>query len=180
MLLTRMHSSRMRTGRSLTVCWHLLPRRGVCLLGGVPAGGVCSRGVSALGGCLVLGGSALGGCLLWGGVCSRGYALGVCVCSEGVSALGGVSAPGGLVLGGLLRGGIPACTEADTLPPLWTESQMHVKTLPWPNFVAAGNYPVLTIDVHVIVLTSIITRKLCFAGGLRGSVDDNTTSRCLE
>ena len=34
-------------------------------------------------------------------------------------------------------GGIPACTEAD--PPLWTESQTPVKTLPWPNFVAAGN-----------------------------------------
>ena len=31
---TRMHSSRMRTGRSLTVCWSLLP-----------GGGVCSRGV---------------------------------------------------------------------------------------------------------------------------------------
>ena len=25
-------------------------------------------------------------------------------------------------------------------PPLWTESQTPVKTLPWPNFVAAGNY----------------------------------------
>ena len=33
-----MHSSRMRTGRSLTVCWRLLPR-------GVSApGGVCSWG----------------------------------------------------------------------------------------------------------------------------------------
>ena len=30
--MTRMHSSRMRTGRSLTVCWSLLP------------GGVCSGG----------------------------------------------------------------------------------------------------------------------------------------
>ena len=25
-----------------------------------------------------------------------------------------------------------------TPPPLWTESQTPVKTLPWPNFVAAG------------------------------------------
>ena len=56
------------------------------------------------------------------------------VFSRRVSASGGMSAPGVSALGG---GGIPACTEADT--PLWTESQMHVKTLPWPNFVAAGN-----------------------------------------
>ena len=52
---TRMHSSRMHTGRSLTVCWSLLP--GGCLL----------WGVSAPGGCLVRGGSAPGG-----GVCSWG------------------------------------------------------------------------------------------------------------
>ena len=75
-LITRMHSSRMRTGRSLTVCGRLL--------GG---GGFCSRG------------------------------------GEG--------------------SGIPACTEADT-PPLWTESQTPVKTLPWPNFVAAGKYNLAT------------------------------------
>ena len=68
---TRMHSSRMRTGRSLTVCCSL---RG----GGVSA----PRGVSALGG---------------GGVCSWG-----CLVPGG-------SAPGGC---------IPACTEADTLPPM--------------------------------------------------------------
>ena len=49
---TRMHSSRMRTGRSLTICCSLLP-----------------------GGGLLPGGSALGGCA-WsgGGVCSRGGA----------------------------------------------------------------------------------------------------------
>ena len=93
---TRMHSSRMRTGRSLTVCWCLL--RGGCLL----LGGVCS------GGCLLP-----GGCLLWGGLL------------WGVSALGGVC--------------IPACTEAD--PPC-VQNSWHtlVKILPWPNFVAAGNY----------------------------------------
>ena len=58
-------------------------------------------------------------------------------------ASGGVSGPGrGLPgLGRWVSGpgggaGIPACTETD--PPLWTESQMPVKTLPWPNFVAAG------------------------------------------
>ena len=86
-----MHSSRMRTGRSLTVCWRLLP------------GGVWSGGVSAP-----------------GGVPSPG----VCAWSGGVPGLGG--------------SGIPACTEADPPTP-WTESQTPVKTLPWPNFVVAGN-----------------------------------------
>ena len=43
MVLTRMHSSRMRTGRSLTVWWHLLP--GGCL---VPEGmSAPGEGVSA-------------------------------------------------------------------------------------------------------------------------------------
>ena len=96
------------------------PRGCVCLLpGGVclPPGGVCV--------------SALGGCLLPGGVCSqRGVsALGVVFCSRGVCLLlGGVcsggwwSAPGGEVVcsrGGVCSwggGGIPSCTEADTLP----------------------------------------------------------------
>ena len=73
--VTRMHSSRMRTGRSLTVCCSLLPGGGVpgpggCLVwgsawsrgvpsprgeGGLPAGGGgCLPG---MGGCLVPGGS---------------------------------------------------------------------------------------------------------------------------
>ena len=71
-------------------------------------------GVPGLGGCLLPGGRQV----WWGGVPGPG------VC---------------LVWGGLLPGGsgIPACTEAD--PPPWTESQTLVKTLPWPNFVAAGN-----------------------------------------
>ena len=38
--LTRMHSSRMRTGRSLTVCWSLLPGGGVS----APRGSAWSRG----------------------------------------------------------------------------------------------------------------------------------------
>ena len=86
-----MHSSRMRTGHSLTVCCSLLPGGdlpgpgGVCLVWGRPAwwGGLPGPGgVSAPGGdCL-----PLGGCLLWGGVLLRG------------------------------GGGIPACTEAD--PPV--------------------------------------------------------------
>ena len=54
---TRMHSSRMRTGRSLTVCYSLLPGGGgVCSRGGAWSGGspwgggAWSGGVSALGG----------------------------------------------------------------------------------------------------------------------------------
>ena len=70
-----MHSSRMRTGRSLTVCRSLLPvgclvlrgvsaRGGVWSLGCLLLGGVWSWGVSApKGGCLLLGG---GGGLLRG------------------------------------------------------------------------------------------------------------------
>ena len=58
-----MHSSRMRTGRSLTVCRSLLWGGGVCSRGSAP------RGVSAQG-CLLPGGGCL--LLLGGGVCSRG------------------------------------------------------------------------------------------------------------
>ena len=102
-----MHSSRMRTGRSLTVYWSLLPGGG--------GGGVCSGG----------------GIWSWGGVCSGG------VWSWGVSAPRGVSLPGGSPCqGGLLAGGGSRCWRP---PPPWTESQTPVKTLPWPNFVAAGN-----------------------------------------
>ena len=59
-----MHSSRMRTGRSLTVCW-------ILLLGG----GVCSQG-----GCLLLGGvvSAPGECLLPGGGSAPGGCIPAC------------------------------------------------------------------------------------------------------
>ena len=58
--------------------------------------------------------SVPGGCLILGGVCSWGGLL-----------RGWISAPGGC--------GIPTCTEADTLPPPWTESQTPVRTLPWPR-----------------------------------------------
>ena len=124
-----MHSRRMRTGRSLTVCWRLLP-------GG---GGSAPWGV-----CLVLGGLLLGGCVWSGeslsgppGVCSGGWCLlwgglvrGVCVCS-----------------GGIWSGGVCICSwgvvsqHALRQTPPWRESQMPVKTLPWPNFFAAGKNP---------------------------------------
>ena len=83
-LTRRMHSSRMRTGRSLTVCCSLLPG-GVCAW----SGGVFALGVSscAPGGCawsrgsVCSGGvSAPWGCLLRGGVCSGGSAPGGGVC----------------------------------------------------------------------------------------------------
>ena len=65
-LRTRMHSSKMRTGHSLTVCWSLLQGgvsdQGGCLL----LGGVCSGGVSDLGGVCSGGVSDPGRCLLWG------------------------------------------------------------------------------------------------------------------
>ena len=99
-----MHSSRMRTGRSLTVCWRLLPGGGGGAL--VPRGS--ARGVSALGGvCFWRGASAPRGSSAprWGGVWSRG---GV-VSAWGVYSQEG-SGPG--------DGGIPACTEGDTLPPV--------------------------------------------------------------
>ena len=77
-----MHSSRMRTGHSLTVCCSLLPGGGgVCLVGGVSAWS---------GGCL----PGLGGCLpgqgvsAWSGGCLPG--LGGCL-----PGLGGFSLPGG-------------------------------------------------------------------------------------
>ena len=54
-----MHSSRMRTGRSLTICRSLLPRGGVCYWGVSARGGVCL----IQGGCL-----PLGGCLLQGSI----------------------------------------------------------------------------------------------------------------
>ena len=92
--ITRMHSSRMRTGRPLAIFW------GVCLvLGGVPGPG----GVRGLGGCtwsrgvylvLVGGVPGLGGVYLflsWGVFAPSGCVPGPggCTWSWGVSALGG-------------------------------------------------------------------------------------------
>ena len=105
---TRMHSSRMHTGRSFTICRSKKK---------------CKKKQKEKniwgGGCLVRGGvSALGGCLLWGCVCLLlgGWLVpGVCVCSwgcdlgEGVSLVWGMSALGSVCCGG----GIRACTEAD-------------------------------------------------------------------
>ena len=64
---TRMHSSRMHTGRSLTVCRSLLPGGG--------GGGLLGRGVSLAGGLLGRGVSLAGGCLL-------GRRSGIPTCTE--------------------------------------------------------------------------------------------------
>ena len=63
---------------------------------------------------------------------------------------GGVSGPGGSGPRGCLLRGVCLVWSQHALrqnpPPLWTESQMPVKTLPWPNFVAAGNDVELNLD----------------------------------
>ena len=113
-----MHSSRMRTGRSLTVFRSLQPGEGVCTwLGGVPGpgGGLCL----VPGGYLVLGGvpgprggvPGPGGCTWsWGGVPGPGWVPGPggmylvlggvpgpwgCTWSRGVYLVRGVPGPGG-------------------------------------------------------------------------------------
>ena len=109
LLLTRLHSSRMRTARALTVSPSMLCGR--CLL----RRDVCS------GGCLL----PVGMCLLWGGVCSGGCLLlggllrGVCLPWEG-SLLLGASAPRGV-------GGIPPCTAAD---PVMNAPEIVLKPAP--------------------------------------------------
>ena len=99
-LLTRMHSSRMRTGRSLTVCWSLLPRGGVS----APGWGVCSQGG------LVPGGSGP-----WGSA-PGGSAPGDSGLSGGVWS-GGVWSRGDLLLGGISQHAL----RQTPLPPLWTD-----------------------------------------------------------
>ena len=93
-----MHSSRIRTGCSLTV-YRGVPPYG----GGSPSGGLLGRGVPPSG-------DGGGGPFL-GGLLGRGSP------SQGVS-FWGVSLVGGLLGRGvsLAGGGIPACTEADPPP----------------------------------------------------------------
>ena len=107
---TRMHSSRLRTTRLLTISQHAL-RRG--LYPSLHWAGECVS-QHALGlGLSIQGGVCLRGCLPKGVVCPRGLSTwGECVAET----------PG---------------PEADT--PLWTEWQTGVKTLSCCNFVAGGN-----------------------------------------
>ena len=90
---TRLHSSRMRTARALTVSRRggVLSPRGVYLVRGVYlflGGALSPRGVY-----LVLGGVwSGGGCLVWGGVWSGGvWSQGGCLVPGGVS---GIPPPG--------------------------------------------------------------------------------------
>ena len=132
-----MHSSIMRTGRSLTVCWSLLrgggdakkkspkilkkyPRKFLGGGGAVPG----PRGM-----CLVWGAYLVPGGHTWsqgghtwsqGGIPGRGLSgLGVSGLRGGgvsVSGMGGVWSQGVSVPCGGGGAGIPACTEADTSP----------------------------------------------------------------
>ena len=137
-----MHSSRMRTGRSLTVSWRLLP--GGCLpgLGGcLPGLGGCLPGLGGV--CLVRGVSAWsGGCLPGpGGVC---LVWGVSAWSGGcLPGLGGLPGPAGCLPGpggSAWSGGLASHHALRQTPPLWTESQTPVKTLPWQTSLG----PVIT------------------------------------
>ena len=96
----RMHSSRMRTGRSLTVCCSLVSGPGGG--GGLVRGGVWPGGMSGPGGCVCSGGVWSRGVVSApeGGVWSRGVCLPQGVCS------GGCLLRGGLVLGGVSSGGV--------------------------------------------------------------------------
>ena len=144
-----MHSSRMRTGCSLTVRCSL------------PRGGLCSWGISTLG----EGVSAPRGCLLMGGVCSQGVSALGGVCSWG-SALGGVYSEGGVCYGGeSAPGGVYPSMHWGRHPPPQGQNSWHtlVKILPWPNFVAAGNnllsdYLLMWVRVSTAIttLTSVI------------------------
>ena len=102
---TRVHSSMMRTGRSLTVCPSLFLGGGVLSPGGVH---LVPDGVLSLGVYLVPGGLLRRGGVWPRGVCSQEC---VCVCS------GGCLLPGGL-LGGSDPGG---CLRH--APPLWTNDR---------------------------------------------------------
>ena len=130
-----MHSSRMRTGSSLTVCWSLLPGGGGAGTGGVWSGvGVvweCVVGGVWSGGCLLLGGLVRGFCSWRGGVCSLG-GLVWGVSSLGVPAPGGVCSLGGSDQGGLVQGGLVRGLSAPrgdpsmhwSRPPLWTDRHL--------------------------------------------------------
>ena len=108
-------------------------------VGCVPAARTWSRGVY-----LVRGGVPGPGRCTW--------SWGVYLVPGGVPGLGGVPGPGGVYL---VPGGVPGPRGCTWQTPPWTrytprdqtrytllltESQTPVKTLPWPNFVAAGNY----------------------------------------
>ena len=125
-----MHSSRMRTGRSLTVwrggggspcqggspCWGGSPCRGSPCQGGSPSRGVSLRGAPCQG-VLLPGGLPAGGSFPVGGLPARGVLLAGgwgCLLTQGGSPCSGVSLPRGFSFLGVslpgfsLLGGLPA------------------------------------------------------------------------
>ena len=145
-IITRMHSSRMRTARSLPYGGSLLGggawpggslSRGVSVWGVPGQGGSLSRGVSVQGG-VQPGGSLSGGVPSQGGLHPGSLCLGG-LCPGGSLCLGGLCPGGSLCLGGLCPGGLPDKRPPSSLS-LWTESQMPEKTLPCHNFVAGSKY----------------------------------------
>ena len=122
-----MHSSRLRTVRSVTVSFGgggvsvRVSARG-CLHGDVCKGGVCP-GVSVQG-LSVQGVSAQEGCLPRG--CQP----------TGVRPVEGGVCPGG---GGVFPGWVGVCPVECLPEPPWTEWQTGVKTLPCCNYIADGN-----------------------------------------
>ena len=90
-----------------------------------------------------------------GGVCSRGGR----VCSWGGCLLLGV-------------GGYPSMHWGRTPPPPWTESQTPVKTLPWPNFVAAGKNLVSSFRQVIWKSTCQTAKSTCHgpADGCNGTI----------
>ena len=150
-LSTRLHSSRKRTARVLTVSPSILCTGGVYLVPGGVSGprGVCtwSRGgcTCSWGVYLVLGGvPGPGGCTCSWGVywCQGGVpGAGGCTWSWGVSAPGGVPAPRGSWGVYLLPGGVPGpggCTWSrgcQVLPPCEQNDKQVQKYYLAPNFV---------------------------------------------
>ena len=153
-----MHSSRMRTSCSLTVCRSLLPRglvggcvwsRGLCLVPGVSAHG---GGGCMLPGDLLPGGSApRERCLLPRGRCLvRGVSAPGALLPGGCLPQGGVCPWGCLLLGGLLPGGVVCLLRGVSapgehvcsgcgIPPCEQNDKQVQKYYLGHNFVAAGN-----------------------------------------
>ena len=145
---TRMHSSRMRTGRSLTVCCSLLPGGwgglppGGLLLGGGWSGGVCLRGGVVPG----LGGLLRGGCLVRRG----GLPPGGVVPGPG----GGVCLPGGVCL--VRREWVSQHALRQT-PPLWTDTRLYKyylgPTSLWPVTISLKFPKTYTEGQNLLILS---------------------------
>ena len=82
----------------------------------------------------------------------------------GISGPGGSAhgRVGGVCSGGcLLLGGVVSQHALRQTSPLWTESQTPVKTLPWPNFVAAGKYYLAPSSLRAVITGNYSVSDLC-------------------